>query len=95
MTLSQLADIADLIAAEKRGYGQYLEQGIHITGNFAKHRGGVPNELNGLQDAVNNSLVDLLNTVGGREWWAEYKPKGKLMPATCQNIDAIFARTGP
>ena len=50
----------DLSAAEKRSYGQYLEQGIHVIGNFSKHRGGIPMELDGLQSAVDNSLIDLL-----------------------------------
>lgn len=83
----------DLTAAEKRSYGQYLEQGIHVMGNFTKHRGGMPVELNGLQTAIENSMIDLLNTNGGRQWYKEYKPKGKLLPNTFRTIDAIFEKT--
>jgi len=81
----------DLSAAEKRSFGHYLEQGIHVMGNFSKHRGGIPVELTGLQTAVDNSLIDLLNTRGARQWWVAYKPKGKLMPQTYQTIDNMLA----
>jgi len=81
-----------LTAAEKRSYGQYLEQGIHVIGNFSKHRGGIPVELSGLQAAVGNSLLDLLNNRGAQQWYAEYKPKGKLMPETFRNIDEMLAK---
>ena len=84
----------DLTPAEKRSYRQYLEQGVHVIGNFSKHRGGIPNELTGLHLAVNNSLVDLLNTRGGRQWYDVYKPKGKLMPETYRTIDAMFEKVG-
>jgi len=83
----------NLNAAEQRSYGQYLEQGIHVIGNFSKHRGGIPAELQGLQLAVSNSLVDLLNTQGGRQWYDAYKPKGKLMPETFRIIDAMFEKS--
>lgn len=85
---------AGLSDAEKRSYGQYLEQGIHVLGNFTKHAGTTPNQLTGLEDAIEASMVDLLNHSGVREWYVDYKPKGKLMPATYAMIDGILARNG-
>ena len=85
------ADFASLSAAEQRSYGQYLEQGIHVIGNFSKHDGKTPNKLGGLELALDNTFVDLLNTRGARHWWREYKPKGKLMPQTYQTIDRLLA----
>lgn len=79
---------------EQRSYGQYLEQGIHVMGNFSKHTGKVPFELTGLNTAVENSMLDLLNTPGGREWWQEYKPKGKLLPSSYLMIDGLLDGPG-
>ena len=85
------ADYHALAPHEKRSFGQYLEQGIHVIGNFSKHSWTMPNELVGLETATRNSMLELLNTPGARQWWAEYKPKGKLMPETYRVVDAILA----
>lgn len=86
-------DYNSLNAAERRSYGQYLEQGIHVLGNFSKHRGAFPVELGGLQLAVQCAMIDLLNTPGARQWYAAYKPLGKLMPTTFAIIDDIMETT--
>lgn len=83
-------DYQSLTDYEKRSFGQYLEQGIHVIGNISKHRGWVPPELTGLQGAVDNTMLDMLNSPGARQWWAEYKPKGKLMPKTYAIIDELL-----
>ena len=83
-----------LSAAEKRSYGQYLEQGIHVIGNFTKHRGGIPKQFSGLQDAVSKSLLDLLESEGARQWYQESKPKGKLMAETYRTIDGLLSVQG-
>jgi len=79
-----------LTDAEKRSYGQYLEQGVHVLGNFSKHAGTIPNQLTGLEGAIGASMIDLLDHPGVREWYGDYKPKGKLMPATYATIDGIL-----
>ena len=87
------SDYHGLSNAERRSYGQYLEQGVHVLGNFSKHRGAFPVELAGLQKAVNCTMIDLLNTTGGRQWYKHYKPQGKLMPATFDIIDDMLRAT--
>jgi hypothetical protein len=37
-------------------FGLYLEQGIHIFGNFLKHNNSLPRKLEGLEDAVTNHV---------------------------------------
>lgn len=99
MALSELierghADYHALTGPEKRTYGNYLEQGIHIIGNFSKHSGTIPGELKGLEGAIDNSLRDLLNHPGALTWWEEGRPKGKFMPQTYRNIDRILGIDG-
>lgn len=83
-------DYHGLSAAEQMTYGLYLEQGIHIIGNFDKHAGTVPRTMENLNYAVHNLMLDLLNHPGARAWWAESKPKGRFMPATVANIEAAM-----
>ena len=85
-------DYSALTSAEKRSYGLYLEQGVHIFGNFMKHNDTVPQKLLGLEKAVDNLMLDLLSTKGAREWWVESKPKGRFMPQTYVFVDRVLAK---
>lgn len=84
------ADYHALSAADRLTYGLYLEQGIHIIGNFDKHSGTVPRQLRDLDLAVHNLMLDHLNSPGARAWWAESKPKGRFMPVTAATIDRML-----
>ncbi|MEM1077410.1 MAG: hypothetical protein AAGI09_02685 [Pseudomonadota bacterium] len=83
------ADYASLTQAEKLSYGHYLEQGIHIIGNFEKHSGTVPSQMRDLELAVHNLFLDLLSPPGARQWWAEAKPHGRFMPNTVRTIERM------
>lgn len=85
------ADYKGLDPAEQLAFGHYMEQGIHIIGNFDKHAGTVPRQMKDLHFAVHNLLLDHLNSPGARAWWAQSKPKGRFMPNTVTRIDAILA----
>lgn len=83
-------DYHALTPAEQRAFGMYLEQGIHIIGNFAKHNDTIPTKLVGMDGAIHSLLRDLLNTKGARAWWTETKPKGRFMPQTYVMVDAVL-----
>jgi len=85
------ADFHGLSPAERMSYGLYLEQGIHIIGNFQKHSGTVPRMMQDLHLAVHNLMLDLLAHPGARDWWADSKPKGRFMPATVTTIETALA----
>ena len=82
----------DLSPAEKLSFEHYQEQGIHVMGNFFKHASTMPGELVGLTEAVEVCMVEHLSGPGARAWYADNKARGRLMPATYQNIDNILAR---
>jgi hypothetical protein len=84
-------DYDALSPGEKRRFGMYLEQGIHIYGNFLKHNDSLPRKLEGLDDAVSNYHHDMLTTPGGAAWYAETRSLGHFMPSTYETIDAILA----
>ena len=86
------ADYEALSEADRMRFGLYLEQGVHIIGNFLKHNNSLPRKLEGLEDAVTNMFVDLLTTPGGRAWWAEAHETGRFMPSTYRTIDALLAK---
>lgn len=85
------ADYRALSPPEQMTYGLYLEQGIHIIGNFEKHAGTVPRMMKDLNYAVQNLMLDLLAHEGARAWWVDSKPKGRFMPTTARAIDAALA----
>ncbi len=85
------ADYHALTDAEKRAFGQYLEQGIHVIGNFEKHSGTVPRQFSGLHYPIQNTLLDHLATPGARAWWAESKQRGRFLPATVVRINELQA----
>ena len=87
------ADYAGLSPAEKLAYGNWIEQGIHIIGNFDKHSGTVPRAMRDLDIAVHNLMLDHLGSPGARQWWAEAKPRGRFMPATAATIDLMQQET--
>ena len=82
----------DLTDAERLSFEHYQEQGIHVMGNFFKHASTMPGELVGLSDAVEVCMREHLEGPGARAWYADNKKRGRLMPATYRNIDAILAR---
>lgn len=84
-------DYHELTPSEQLAFGLYLEQGIHIIGNFDKHTGTIPAQMKHLHLAVHNLLLDLLNNPGARTWWAEAKPKGRFMPRTASTIEKALA----
>lgn len=86
------ADYEILSDAEQLRFGMYLEQGIHIFGNFLKHNDALPRKLDGLEDAVTNMFVDLLTTPGGQAWWEEAQTRGRFMPSTYRIVNAHLAR---
>lgn len=81
----------DLAPHEQLTFGMYLEQGIHIYGNFTKHADAIPDGYDGLEEATDNSLEELLTTPGARAWWAEARGRGRLMKKTIARIDGIQA----
>ncbi len=86
-------DFAALESHEKRAFGLYLEQGIHVYGNFNKHTGRIPPGYVGLEDALENSLTDLLTTPGARAWWEEARGRKRLMSATISRVDKLMSET--
>lgn len=85
------ADFHALAPHEQLSFGLYMEQGIHIIGNFDKHSGTVPRQMKDLNLAVHNLMLDHLNSPGARAWWASSKPKGRFMPNTAALIDSTLA----
>jgi hypothetical protein len=83
------ADYGSLGPGEKLAFGLYLEQGIHIIGNFDKHSGTVPKQFRDLDVAIHNTMLDLLTSPGARAWWAESKPRGRFLPSTAALIEKL------
>jgi hypothetical protein len=86
------ADYGALSDAEKMRFGLYLEQGIHIFGNFLKHNDALPRKLAGLEDAVTSMFADMLTTPGGSAWWAEAQTRGRFMGGTYTTVNDHLAR---
>lgn len=90
--LKARADYQSLTAAERLSFEHYQEQGIHVMGNFFKHASTMPGELTGLTQAVEVCMAEHLDGQGARDWYADNKTRGRLMPETYRNLDAILAR---
>lgn len=86
------ADYDALSEADKMRFGYYLEQGVHIYGNFLKHNSALPRKLEGLEDAVSNMFIDMSTTPGGAAWWAQARERSRFMPSTYRTVDAALAR---
>ena len=86
------SDYDALSTAEKLRFGLYLEQGIHIYGNFLKHNDALPRKLAGLEDAVTAMFADMLTTPGGAAWWAEAQTRARFMPGTYTTVNDHLAR---
>lgn len=84
-------DYHALSEAEKLSFGLYLEQGVHIVGNFLKHNDSLPRKLVGLESAIMNTLGEMLTTPGGAAWWAEAHERGRFMPETYRVVDSLLA----
>lgn len=85
-------DYDALSEAEKLSFGLYLEQGVHILGNFLKHNDSLPRKLVGLEHAITNTFSEMLTTPGGAAWWAEAHARGRFMPDTYRIVDGLLAR---
>lgn len=84
-------DYDALTPAEKMSFGLFLEQGVHVLGNFLKHNDSLPRKLVGLEDAIQATFVDMLTTPGGAAWWAEAQTRGRFMPDTFKVVDKLLA----
>jgi hypothetical protein len=85
-------DYTALTPAEQMSFGLYLEQGIHVCGNFLKHNDALPRKLVGLEEAITNTYVEMLTTSGGAAWWAEAHKRGRFMPDTYKTVDRLLKR---
>lgn len=85
-------DYHALSEAEKTSFGLYLEQAVHIFGNFVKHNDSLPRKLVGLDQALTNMFAEMLTTPGGAAWWAEAHERGRFMPDTYKTVDGYLAR---
>ncbi len=85
-------DYHALTPAEKTSFGLYLEQGIHILGNFLKHNDSLPRKLVGLEEAITNIYSEMLTTPGGAAWWAEAHRRGRFMKDTYNTVDRLLER---
>ncbi len=86
------ADYGGLTETEKLAFGLYLEQGVHVLGNFVKHNDALPSRLKGLDLAIVNLFHDLLATPGGAAWWAEARQAGRFMPETYVVTEALLEK---
>lgn len=86
------ADYGALSEEERLAFGHYLEQGVHVYGNFLKHNDSLPRKLTGLEAAVANHFWELLATPGGAAWWAEAHRRRRFMPGTYAVTDALLER---
>jgi hypothetical protein len=86
------ADYHTLNDAEKLSFGLYLEQGIHISGNFLKHNDSLPRKLVGLDEAIESTLGEMLTTPGGAAWWAAAHRRKRFMPETYVVVDRLIGR---
>lgn len=78
---------AALTPHERQTNAMYLEQSIHVIGNFTWHSDVTPPGYEGLQSLFR----DLLATRGARQWWAETRGQTRFMQATQVMIDAVQA----
>ncbi|MBT8460129.1 MAG: hypothetical protein HKP37_06325 [Boseongicola sp.] len=76
------ADLSSLSDAERLTFEMYLEQGVHIFGNFLKHNDALPQKLVGLDGAVANYFYEMLTTPGGAQWWEDVQRRKRFMPDT-------------
>ncbi|MBD3677757.1 MAG: hypothetical protein HUJ27_05060 [Rhodobacteraceae bacterium] len=83
-------DYETLTPAEKMSFGHYMEQGIHIYTNFFKHNEALPTKIDGVDEAIANSLREMLDTPGGRAWWAENQMRGRLREETYQSVNGLI-----
>lgn len=86
------ADYTGLSVADRLAFGLYLEQGVHICGNFLKHNDQLPKKLVGLEEAIANTLFEMLTSPGGAAWWDEAHKRGQFMADTYTVIDGLLER---
>ena len=86
------ADYGSLSDAERLIFEMYLEQGVHIFGNFLKHNDALPQKLVGLEGAIANYFFEMLTTPGGAAWWEESQRRKRFMPDTYRTTNALLER---
>lgn len=86
------SDYHALAPAERLAFDMYMEQGIHIIGNFLKHNEALPRKLRGLEEALVNTVHEMLTTPGGAEWWQEAQERGRFMAQTYTVMNDLLAR---
>ena len=84
------ADIDALSDGERLSFELYLEQGVHVYGNFLKHNDSLPQKLIGLDGAVGNHFYELLKTPGGAAWWEGSQKRHRFMPETYRVTNALL-----
>lgn len=88
------ADYAALTGSEKVAFGHYLEEGIHVYGNFLKHNDSLPRKLLGMEEAITNHFYELLATPGGAAWWEEAQPRRRFMADTYTVTNSLLEKRG-
>lgn len=86
------ADYHGLSDEERLTFEMYLEQGVHIYGNFLKHNDSLPQKLVGLEGAITNYFFEMLTTPGGGAWWDGSQRRKRFMPDTYAVTNALLAR---
>lgn len=86
------ADYASLSDAEKLSFEMYLEQGVHIFGNFLKHNDALPQKLVGLEGAITNYFYEMLSTPGGAAWWEDSQRRKRFMADTYRTTNALLEK---
>lgn len=86
------ADFHALSEAEKIAFEMYMEQGIHVYGNFLKHNDALPTKLVGLEGAVTNYFFEMLATPGGSVWWEDVQRRKRFMPDTFVVTNGLLDR---
>ncbi len=86
------ADYHALNESEKIAFEMYLEQGVHVFGNFLKHNDSLPTKLVGLEDAIANYFYEMLATPGGAVWWEDIQRRKRFMPDTFVVTNALLEK---
>lgn len=85
-------DYHALSESDRLRFGLYMEQGVHIIGNFVKHNDTLPRKLVGLENAIGNMFYEMLASSGGAAWWQEAKERKRFMPDTYRITDHYLQR---
>lgn len=84
------ADRAMLSEAERLAFDSYLEQGIHIYGKFLRHGDAIPAGFESHEQAIANSLYEMLTTAGGAAWWADINRRNRFRKDTYSLVQSLL-----